>query len=148
MAAAPTPGRKAAGRPARTLDLLRSQHLDRYNVEYGILLAQEYRPIPTLPDTDYANALARAYNDLDDRALDRSAMSASRAPAIIATQGTESWPPRKIRRIGPHDGNSRHPRPKRGTLPGTANGSTTRSSKPASNWICPSSSTPGSKGPA
>lgn len=49
--------------PCSDLDLLREQHLDRYNVEYAILLGQEYRPIPSLPDADYAAALARAYND-------------------------------------------------------------------------------------
>ena len=52
------------GGPAGSdLDLMRRQHLDPSNVEYGILLGQEYRPIPSLPDVDYAVALARAYND-------------------------------------------------------------------------------------
>lgn len=52
------------GGPAGSdLELMRQQHLDASNVEYGILLGQEYRPIPSLPDVDYAAALARAYND-------------------------------------------------------------------------------------
>lgn len=52
------------GRPwGSDLDLMRQQHLDFYNVEYGVLLGQEYRPIPSLPDADFAAALARAYND-------------------------------------------------------------------------------------
>ncbi|HVX29147.1 MAG TPA: amidohydrolase family protein, partial [Nitrolancea sp.] len=52
------------GGPAGSdLDLMRRQHLDPNNVEYGILLGQEYRPIPSLPDVDYAAALSAAYND-------------------------------------------------------------------------------------
>ncbi len=52
------------GGPAGSdVDLMRIQHLDPNNVEYGILLGQEYRPIPALPDVDYAAALSSAYND-------------------------------------------------------------------------------------
>jgi uncharacterized protein len=45
------------------LALMREQLLDRYDVEHAILLGQELRPLGTLPDADYAAALARAYND-------------------------------------------------------------------------------------
>src|SRR5438094_2548351 len=45
------------------LDLLRRQLLDAYPIEYAILLGQELRPLTTLPDADYAAALAAAYND-------------------------------------------------------------------------------------
>jgi uncharacterized protein len=91
------------GGPAGSdLDLMRRQHLDRYNVEYGLLLGQEYRPIPTLPDTDYANALARAYNDWmiehwieQDERLKGAAIIATQEPKLAAQE---------IRRIGPHDG--------------------------------------------
>lgn len=42
---------------------MREQLLDAYNVEYAILLGQELRPLGTLPNADFAAALARAYND-------------------------------------------------------------------------------------
>lgn len=45
------------------LELMQRQLLDVYPIEYAILLGQELRPITTLPDIDYAAALARAYND-------------------------------------------------------------------------------------
>ncbi|HLI51167.1 MAG TPA: amidohydrolase family protein [Thermomicrobiaceae bacterium] len=45
------------------LPFMQRQHLDPYNIEYAILLGQEFRPIPSLPDVDYAAALSGAYND-------------------------------------------------------------------------------------
>lgn len=46
------------------LDLMREQLLDAYGIEYGVLLGQELRVVNTLPDADYAGALAHAYNEL------------------------------------------------------------------------------------
>ncbi len=93
----------ADGGPAGSdLDLMREQHLDRYNVEYGILLGQEYRPVSTLPDTDYANALARAYNDWmielwieKEPRLKGAAILATQDPKLAAAE---------LRRVGQHDG--------------------------------------------
>ena len=87
------------GGPAgSSLELMRRQHLDPNNVEYGILLGQEYRPIPSLPDVDYAAALARAYNDwmierwLEPEArLKGCAIIPSQAPLLAA---------RELERIG------------------------------------------------
>lgn len=89
-------------KPCSDIDLLRADHLDVYNIEYGILLGQEYRPIPGLPDADYATALARAYNDWmiehwieqDDRV---------KGAAIIATQDPKQAAD-ELRRIGNHPG--------------------------------------------
>lgn len=84
------------------LDLMRAQLLDRYPIEYGILLGQEFRPIPTLPDADYAAALARAYNDwmIDhwitrDERLKGAAIIPAQDPTLAA---------KEIERIGPHPG--------------------------------------------
>ncbi len=91
------------GRPwGSDLQLMREQHLDPYNVEYGILLGQEYRPIPTLPDADYAAALARAYNDwmiehwiAQDERLTGAAIIPTQDPKLAA---------KEVERIGPHPG--------------------------------------------
>jgi predicted TIM-barrel fold metal-dependent hydrolase len=84
------------------LDLMREQHLDLYNIEYGILLGQEFRPIPALPDVDYAAALARAYNDwmiehwiMQDDRLKGAALIPAQDPKLAA---------KEIERIGPHPG--------------------------------------------
>lgn len=45
-------------------ELMRAQLLDAYDVRYAILLGQELRPLSTLPDADYAAAIATAANDL------------------------------------------------------------------------------------
>jgi predicted TIM-barrel fold metal-dependent hydrolase len=45
------------------LDLMRAQLLDFYDIEYGILTGQDISPVSTLPNADYAAALASAYND-------------------------------------------------------------------------------------
>jgi uncharacterized protein len=91
----------ADGRPwGSDLHLLQEQHLDFYNIECGILLGQEYRPISSLPDADYAAALARAYNDWmiehwimqDDRL---------KGAALIPTQDPKQAV-KEIERIGPH----------------------------------------------
>lgn len=82
------------GSPAGSdLDLMRIQHLDPNNVEYGILLGQEYRPIPSLPDVDYAAALARAYNDwmieqwlAKENRLRGAAIVPSQDPRMAATE--------------------------------------------------------------
>lgn len=89
------------GSPAGSdLDLLRRQHLDPYNIEYGILLGQEYRPIPTLPDADYATALARAYNDwMIEQWLEKD--QRLKGAAIIATQDPKQAAA-EIERVGQH----------------------------------------------
>ncbi|HEX5502547.1 MAG TPA: amidohydrolase family protein, partial [Thermomicrobiales bacterium] len=74
--------------------------LDPYHVEYGILLGQEYRPIPTLPDADYAAALARAYNDWTiEHWLARE--ERLRACAIVPAQDPK-LAAKEIERVGPH----------------------------------------------
>ena len=86
--------------PGSSLDLMREQHLDEYNVEYGILLGQEYRPLPSLPDADYATALARAYNDwMVEHWLEQD--DRLKGAAIIATQDPKQAA-KEIERIGPH----------------------------------------------
>lgn len=45
------------------LPLMREQLLDYYDIEYGILTGQDCSPVSTLPNADYANAIASAYND-------------------------------------------------------------------------------------
>src|SRR5579884_3983896 len=45
------------GYAGSSVDLMREQLLDRYHVEYAVLLGQELRPLGTLPDADYAAAL-------------------------------------------------------------------------------------------
>jgi uncharacterized protein len=93
----------ADGRPwGSDLKMMQEQHLDYYNVEYGLLLGQEYRPIPSLPDADYAAALARAYNDwmierwvTQDERLKGAALIPAQDPRQAA---------KEIERIGPHPG--------------------------------------------
>jgi predicted TIM-barrel fold metal-dependent hydrolase len=131
--------------PCSDLEMLQRQHLDPYNVEYAILLGQEYRPIPTLPDIDYATALARAYNDwLIEHWLARDER----------LKGPPSSPPR-IRAS---------PRKRLSALVGartssvcwfpmaralrTGSAATTPSSTPVSRSICPSCCTPAARGRA
>ncbi|MBI4277718.1 MAG: amidohydrolase family protein, partial [Armatimonadetes bacterium] len=51
------------GPPGSDLQLMREQLLDAFNVEYAVLLGQELRPVSTLPNADFAAAIARGYND-------------------------------------------------------------------------------------
>lgn len=90
------------GRPASNLEILQREHLEQYNVEYGILLGQDLRSIPQLPNADYAAALASAYNDWmieewiekDDRV---------KGAAFIAPQNPQKAA-EEIRRVGNHPG--------------------------------------------
>lgn len=90
------------GRPASNVEMLRRQHLDVYNIEYALLLGQDLRQVPTLPDADFAGALASAYNDWmiehwiekDDRL---------RGGAFIATQNPKKAAD-ELRRVGDHPG--------------------------------------------
>jgi uncharacterized protein len=82
------------------LELMQRQHLDVYPIEYGILLGQEFRPIPQLPDVDYAAALSQAYNDWmiehwteKDARLKGAAIIPCQDPRLAA---------KEIERIGPH----------------------------------------------
>ncbi|MGH2535366.1 MAG: amidohydrolase family protein [Thermomicrobiales bacterium] len=86
--------------PGSDLDLMRRQHLDPHNVEYAILLGQELRPIPTLPDPDYATALASAYNDwMIAQWLEKD--ERLKGAAIVATQDPRQAA-KEIERVGPH----------------------------------------------
>ena len=81
-------------------DLMREQLLERYRVAYAILLGQELRPLGTLPDADYAAALARAYNDfLIEHWLAKEPRF--RGAMLIATQDV-GQAVREIERTGPH----------------------------------------------
>ncbi len=82
------------------LDLMREQLLDAYNVEYAILLGQELRPLGTLPNADFAAALARAYNDyLIEQWL--AADPRLRGAMLIATQDVPQAV-KEIERVGRH----------------------------------------------
>lgn len=83
------------------LGLIRQQLLDVYPIEYAILLGQELRPVSSLPDADYAGALAAAYNDWmqaewldkDDR-LKGAILIAHQNPNAAAVE---------VRRVGGHE---------------------------------------------
>jgi len=86
--------------PCSDVEALQEKHLNIYNVEYGILLGQEYRPIPTLPDVDYAAALAAAYNDwMIENWLERD--DRLKGVAIIPAQDPQ-LAAQEIRRVGSH----------------------------------------------
>ena len=51
------------GRPGSDLETFRSQHLDAYDIEYGILIAGDLFGLGGCPDADMAAALAAASND-------------------------------------------------------------------------------------
>jgi predicted TIM-barrel fold metal-dependent hydrolase len=73
------------GPPGSDYDLMREQLLDKYPIEYGILLGQELRPLSSLPSADFASTLARGYNDyLAATWLDRD--DRLRGAMLIATQ--------------------------------------------------------------
>jgi uncharacterized protein len=83
-----------------SLDLMREQLLDRYEVEYAILLGQELRPLGTLPDADYAAAIAHAYNDfLIEHWL--AADARLKGAMLIATQDVPAAV-KEIERVGEH----------------------------------------------
>jgi predicted TIM-barrel fold metal-dependent hydrolase len=93
---------EGAGPAGSDLELMRTQHLDPNHIEYGILLGQEYRPIPSLPDADYATAMARAYNDwMLAQWIEPEARL--KGCAIVATQLPQQAA-KEIERIGPHPG--------------------------------------------
>lgn len=86
------------GFPGSDLELMREQLLDRFDVRYAILLGQELRPLGTLPNADYAAALARAYNDyLIEHWLARDRRL--RGAMLIATQDVPQAV-KEIERIG------------------------------------------------
>lgn len=73
------------GRPCSTVEMLQAKHLDLYNIEYGLLLGQDLRSIPNMPDSDFAADLARAYNDwMVEHWLDRD--DRLKGAAFIASQ--------------------------------------------------------------
>ena len=88
------------GPPGSDYELMREQLLDRYDIEYAILLGEEAIEVSTLANPHYASALARAYNDwmietwlpLDSR-LKGSIVVAPQDPTGAAEE---------IRRIGAH----------------------------------------------
>jgi len=90
------------GYAGSSVDLMREQLLDRYHVEYAVLLGQELRPLGTLPDADYAAALAHAYNEfLIEHWL--AADARFRGAMLIATQDVPQAV-KEIDRIGRHPG--------------------------------------------
>jgi len=90
------------GFPGSDLDLMREQLLDAFNVEYAVLLGQELRPLGTLPNADYAAALARAYNDyVIEHWL--SVEPRLRGAMLIATQDIPAAV-KEVERIGRHPG--------------------------------------------
>jgi uncharacterized protein len=83
------------------LDLMRKQLLDVYPIEYALLLGQELRPVSSLPDADYAAALATAYNDLlRDQWLEQD--DRLKGCVLIAHQNPRGAA-EEIRRAGAHD---------------------------------------------
>ncbi|HYM68133.1 MAG TPA: amidohydrolase family protein [bacterium] len=90
------------GYAGSSIELVREQLLDKYNVEYAVLLGQELRPLGTLPDADYAAALAHAYNEfVIEHWL--AADARLRGAMLIATQDVPQAV-KEIERIGPHPG--------------------------------------------
>ncbi len=82
------------------LDLMRRQLLDVYPIEYAVLLGQELRPVSSLPDADYAGALATAYNDLmRDQWLDQD--DRLKGCILIAHQNPEAAA-KEVRRAAQH----------------------------------------------
>jgi predicted TIM-barrel fold metal-dependent hydrolase len=88
------------GRPASNVEMLRRQLLDAYNIEYAILLGQDLRGIPNMPDADFASALAAAYNNWmieewleKDERLKGALFIASQNPKVAAQE---------IERVGSH----------------------------------------------
>lgn len=93
-------GARDHGYAGTKLELMREQLLDKYDVEYAILLGQELRPLTALPNADYAAALAHAYNDyLIEREL--SADRRLKGAMLIATQDVDAAV-REIERVGRH----------------------------------------------
>ncbi len=87
--------------PASDVNILKEKHLDVYNIEYAILLGQEYRPIPGLPDVDYAAALSRAYNDwMIEHWLEKD--ERLKGAAIVPVQNPQ-LAAKEIERIGSHE---------------------------------------------
>lgn len=92
----PTGGRMVGS----DLQLMREQLLDVYPIEYGILLGQELRPTSSLPDADYAAALATAYNDwMRDHWLDQEPRL--RGAIMVAHQDPEKAAA-EVRRAAKH----------------------------------------------
>ena len=90
-----------AGAP--TLHLMREQHLDLYNVEYGLLLGQEFRPTPRVAGRRLRGGARARLQRLDDRALDHARRPAERARRSSRPR-TRSMAAKEIERIGPHPG--------------------------------------------
>lgn len=88
--------------PCSDIEMLREKHLNVYNIEYVILQGQEYRPIPSLPDADYAAALARAYNDwMIEHWIEQD--ERVKGLAIIPTQNPQ-LAAKELERVGTHPG--------------------------------------------
>jgi predicted TIM-barrel fold metal-dependent hydrolase len=88
------------GGSASYLDYFRSNFLDKYNIEYGILTGTGSYSIQTVPDADYAAAVCSAYNDygierllLQDKRIKGSILIPKQDPLLAA---------KEIDRVGPH----------------------------------------------
>lgn len=83
------------------LGLLQKQLLDVYPIEYAVLLGQELRPVSSLPDVDYASALATAYNDwMRDHWLD---MDDRLKGAILVAHQDPERAAAEVRRVAGHE---------------------------------------------
>ncbi|MCI2419471.1 amidohydrolase family protein [Saccharopolyspora sp. K220] len=88
------------GAPGTDYAFMREQLLDRYDVDYAILLGEESVEVSTLANPYYASALARAYNDW---VLDTWARydERFRVSIVIAPQDPHGAAA-EIRRLGDH----------------------------------------------
>ncbi|SFJ81320.1 amidohydrolase family protein [Amycolatopsis sacchari] len=83
--------------PGSDPEFMVTDHLDRYDIDYAILLPPV---LPMIPDPDYANALASAYNDC---LLDSWLPVSARFKGSVAVNSNDpEAAAREIRRVGSH----------------------------------------------
>ena len=91
--------------PGSSIELMRAQHLDAYQIDYAILTGSGILGIGTSPDADLAGALARAYNDwlidywLDNTDKDKDDQMRG---SIVITPQDPPEAAKEIRRVGGH----------------------------------------------
>lgn len=83
---------EGGGNAGSDLELMQKQHLDRYNVEYGILTGEGYA-VHAIPNYDYAAAMCRAINEYTiehwlsrDSRLRGSVFISKQAPSLAAQE--------------------------------------------------------------
>jgi uncharacterized protein len=91
------------GEPGSDPAFLRQQLLERYNVRHPILNGGSILGLGTLPDWDFAGALARAYNDwtIDFWLTEHNPDGRFKSSMFVAPQDPEGAA-REIERIGDH----------------------------------------------